>query len=154
MHGHLNVKFVSHLTLNLKLARTAVCINEGVCTVQVWIQCRSPWRYHETYCFHRALAKEYFPSQCSISNIIFLLIFEVLRDKGYKDFCTVVCCVSTQCRLKHSENTSTHHNHWHSNLKPHTVTLYGDTIPRDQEKNPTPHQIWTPTCSVTYKPLY
>jgi hypothetical protein len=29
------VSFVSHLTLNLKLAPFAVCINEGVCTVQV-----------------------------------------------------------------------------------------------------------------------
>jgi hypothetical protein len=72
------------------------------------------------------------------------VIFEVLRDKGYKDFCTVVCYVSTQSRLKHLENTSTHHGHCHSNLTPHTVTLYRGTILCDQEKNPTPHQIWIP----------
>lgn len=115
-------------------------MNEGVCVVQVWIQCRS-WNVR----FHRILITEYFPSQCSISNIILFVIFEVLRDKGYKDFCTVVRCVSTQSRLKHLENTSTHHSHCHGNLTPHTVTLYGHTILCAQEKNPTPHQIWIPS---------
>jgi len=144
MHGNLNIKFVSHLTLNLKLAQSAVCINEGICTVQAWIQCRSLWRYTEMYCFHRVLAKEYFPSQCLISNIILFLIFQVLRDNGYKNFCTVVCCVSTQSRWKHLENTSTYHTHCHSNLKPNIVNLYANTIVCDQEKNPTPYQLWTP----------
>ena len=89
-----------------------------------------------------------FEKQCIslafIIRIILFMIFEVPRDKAYKDFCTVVCCVFTQSRLKHFKNTFTHHSHCHTNPTPHTVTLYGDTTLYDQKKNPTPHQIWTP----------
>ena len=104
------VSFVSHLTLNIKLAPSAVCMNGGVCKVLVWIQPNSPRPYREMYCLHRVLVMEYFPSWCSISNTILFGICEVLRDTGYKDCCTAVRCVSTQSRLQHAGNTSTHHS--------------------------------------------